>query len=76
SQPVNPRPSPHYLPQQKSPPIQPSNTIPFPKHSQPPPPLQNPTTSFYFPTHQSNYQQSNLHKLKSPLPQNINHQHP
>ena len=57
-------------------PIEGWNTIAFAKDWQGPPRLQNGTSWFYFATDQWKYEESNVDKLKSPLAENIKHQHP
>lgn len=52
------------------------NTVAFAKDWQGPPRLQNGTSWFYFATDQWKYEESNVDKLKSPLANNIKHQHP
>ena len=66
----------HYVGQEKCRPIEGWNTIAFAKDWQGPPRLQNGTSWFYFATDQWKYEESNVDKLKSPLAENIKHQHP
>lgn len=66
----------HYVGQEKCRPIEGWNTIAFAKDWQAPPRLQNGTSWFYFATDQWKYEESNIDSLKSPLAENIKHQHP
>ena len=66
----------HYVGQEKCRPIEGWNTVAFAKDWQGPPRLQNGTSWFYFATDQWKYEESNVDKLKSPLANNIKHQHP
>ncbi|RIN03811.1 nitrate reductase subunit alpha [Staphylococcus shinii] len=66
----------HYVGQEKCRPIEGLNTIAFAKDWQAPPRLQNGTSWFYFATDQWKYEESNIDSLKSPLAENIKHQHP
>ena len=66
----------HYVGQEKCRPIEGWNTISFAKDWQGPPRLQNGTSWFYFATDQWKYEESNVDKLKSPLANDIKHQHP
>jgi len=66
----------HYVGQEKCRPIEGWNTIAFAKDWQGPPRLQNGTSWFYFATDQWKYEASSVDSLKSPLAENIKHQHP
>lgn len=66
----------HYVGQEKCRPIEGWNTVAFAKDWQGLPRLQNGTSWFYFATDQWKYEESNVDKLKSPLANNIKHQHP
>ena len=62
--------------QEKCRPIEGWNTVAFAKDWQGPPRLQNGTSWFYFATDQWKYEESNVDQFKSPLAENIKHQHP
>lgn len=66
----------HYVGQEKCRPIEGWNTLAFAKDWQGPPRLQNGTSWFYFATDQWKYEESNVDSIKSPLAENIKHQHP
>ena len=65
-----------YVGQEKCRPIEGWNTVAFAKDWQGPPRLQNGTSWFYFATDQWKYEESNVDQFKSPLAENIKHQHP